>query len=259
LAEPRRTGYFVDGEVALVTGAGSGIGRAAALLFAAEGARVVVADLSADGAQKVADEIVESGGEAEAVACDVAADGAPDDLIARALSRFGRLDIAVNNAGISGPLVPTADVLDADFDRVVRVDLRSVWACLRAELRHFDAVGRGSIVNTASVAGLVGNPNSAAYTAAKHGVVGLTRTAAGEYGPRGIRVNAIAPGLTLTPMARQLAAENPENIAQLVAGIPLGRAADPAEIAEGAVWLASARASFVNGHVLALDGGFSIL
>jgi NAD(P)-dependent dehydrogenase (short-subunit alcohol dehydrogenase family) len=250
---------FADGEVAIVTGAGSGIGQAAAVRFAEEGARVVVADLAAGPAQQTVDLIAAAGGTAKVAVCDIAGDGAPDRLVEVTLKMFGRLDCAFNNAGIPAPLDATADILDDDFDRVQRVNLRAVWACMRAEIRHFLTVGGGTIVNAASVAGVVGNPLSAGYTAAKHGVVGLTRTAAGEYGTSGIRINAIAPGLTRTPMVEALMAEDPGLFAGMIERIPLGRAAESREIAEAAVWLASSRASFVHGHVLVVDGGFTAL
>jgi NAD(P)-dependent dehydrogenase (short-subunit alcohol dehydrogenase family) len=248
---------FAAGEVALVTGAGSGIGRAAALRFAEEGARVVVSDIAQDAAVATVEAITAAGGEATAAVGDLSTDGAPEQAVLTALTVFGRLDCAFNNAGIAPPLAETADILDDDFDRVQRVNLRAVWACMRAEIRHFVTVGSGSIVNSSSVAGVVGNPLSAGYSAAKHGVVGLTRTAAGEYGKLGIRINAVAPGLTRTPMVERLIADDPDLLGGLLAGIPLGRVAESVEIAEAAVWLASSRASFVHGHVLVVDGGYT--
>lgn len=177
-------------------------------------------------------------------------------LIEHTVSRFGRLDCAHNNAGIEGQLALTADCSEEDWDRTMSVNLKGVWWCLKYELPQMQKQGRGVIVNTSSVAGLVGTPMAGAYTAAKHGVAGLTKTAALEYAQRGVRVNAICPGLTLTPMVARLSAEQPHVIDSLTQAVPMRRACDPKEIAAAAVWLCTDAASYINGLVMPIDGGF---
>ncbi|ARJ04179.1 short chain dehydrogenase [Cnuibacter physcomitrellae] len=245
----------LEGSVSLITGGGAGIGRATALLFAEEGAAVVVADRDAVAALDVADEIAAEGGTALGLHVDVADEQSVRDLVDAAVARFGKLDSAFNNAGIAPPGAAVQDINAEDWDLVQRVNLRGVWLCLTYELKHMLARGTGSIVNSASVAGLVGNPGSAGYSAAKHGVIGLTRTAAAEHGRHGVRINAIAPGLTGTEMVRRLMAEGVIDPETATARMPLGRLAEPREIAEAALWLASPRSSFVTGSVLTVDGG----
>jgi NAD(P)-dependent dehydrogenase (short-subunit alcohol dehydrogenase family) len=244
------------GRVALVTGGASGIGRATAELFAERGAAVVVADVSEAGEETVA-AITAAGGQATFVHGDVSVEADVEAMVEVAESVYGGLDAAFNNAGIGVPLEPFEE-LDSDrWARVLAVNLGGVCLCMKHELAVMVPRGRGTIVNTSSVAGLVGTPQSAPYTAAKHGVVGLTRTAALEHGRNGIRVNAIAPGFTRTPMVKELF-ENPSSeIEQLLALSPLGRVAEPGEIAEAALWLTSPASSFVTGHVLVVDGGFT--
>lgn len=254
-----RSRLFADEQVVAITGGASGIGAATARLFAAEGVRVVIGDLVESAGEALVAELGALGVEAVFVRLDVADANAGATLVDAALNAFGRLDIAVNNAGIQASGGPGTPVTREDFERVLRVNLVGMWSCMAAELDHFERSGGGTIVNTASVAGLVAAPSSPAYTASKHGVVGLTKSAALDYARKGIRVNAVAPGLTLTPMVEELAARDPETTAMLTAGIPIGRAASSAEIAEAIVWLASSRASYVIGHTLVVDGGVTII
>jgi NAD(P)-dependent dehydrogenase (short-subunit alcohol dehydrogenase family) len=252
MTEPRR---MLEGAITVVTGAGSGIGRAAAELFAEQGAAVVVADLTEEAGVATVAAITAAGGEAIFVRTDVSVEADVEAMVRSALSAYGRLDAAFNNAGIAPPVVPTEGLSVDAWDNAVAVNLRGVWLCMKHELKAMLMTGRGSIVNTSSVAGLVGNPGSAAYSAAKHGVVGLTRSTAAEHGRHGIRVNAIAPGLTRTSMVQRLIDEEGMDAAALAAASPLGRMAEPREIAQAALWLASPLSSFVTGHVLAVDGG----
>ncbi|MGW4031995.1 SDR family NAD(P)-dependent oxidoreductase [Streptomyces sp. NPDC004838] len=246
-------------QTVLVTGGGSGIGREAALQFARDGGRVIVADANAEAAQSVAALIEERGGTASPFTVDVSREEEVVALVEHAVATFGGLDVALNNAGISGKIGMLHDLDAEEWERIQAVDLRGVFLCMKHEIDHMLSHGGGTVVNTSSVAGVIGNPGSAGYAAAKHGVVGLTRTAAGEYGANGIRVNAISPGLTRTAMVKGIEREDPALIEKLAGSIPLGRLAEPTEIAEAAVWLASPKASFVNGHVLVVDGGYSVL
>jgi A-factor type gamma-butyrolactone 1'-reductase (1S-forming) len=244
---------LLQDRVVLLTGAGSGIGRAAAELFAAEGAILVAIDRNAESVDQVARAIVASGGVAVGWACDVTDLSNVTDVVAAVVQQFGRLDAAFNNAGIAPPAVDTALLDPVLWQTALDVNLTGVWHCMRAELAVMAA--GSAIVNTSSVAGLAGLPGSALYAATKHGVVGLTRSVAAEYGPQGIRVNAIAPGLTRTAMVEALIANGDMDPSAVVAHSPLRRMAEPTEIAEAALWLLSDRASFVTGHVLAVDGG----
>lgn len=247
-----------DGKVALVTGAGGGIGRATALAFAREGARVVASDVAGAGGEETARLVADAGGEALHVACDVTRPAEVEALVAAAVDAFGRLDCAHNNAGVEGAYARTADCDEENFDRTCAVNLKGVYLCLKAEIAHLlDAGGGGAIVNTASVAGVEGAKNLPAYVASKHGVMGLTRTAALEYATRGIRVNAVCPGPIRTRMLEAIMEENPRMEPAMIAAVPMRRLGAPEEIAEAVVWLCSDRASYVTGQGLVVDGGFT--
>jgi NAD(P)-dependent dehydrogenase (short-subunit alcohol dehydrogenase family) len=245
----------IRGSVVLVTGAGAGIGRAAALLLAEHGAAVVAADVQGELAGQTARQITDSGGDAVAVQADVSREDEVEAMVAAAVSTYGALDAAFNNAGLAPPAATIDRISTENWDRALAVNLRGVWLCMKHELAVMLAQGHGSIVNTSSVAGLVGLPGSAAYAAAKHGIIGLTRSAAAEHGRRGVRVNALAPGLTRTDMVLGMIASGDLDEEAHLASVPLGRMAQPREIAEAVLWLASPLSSFVTGHVLAVDGG----
>ena len=247
--------YFRDGEVALVTGAGGGIGAATAHLFAAEGARVVVVDIDRAGAESVAAAIADAGGEAVGLAADVTDEGQVEAAVTLAVERWGRLDCAHNNAGTSGTPAAFTDVTLEDWDAVVRLNLTGVFLCLKHELRVMAPAGRGAIVNNSSGAGGVGFPSLAHYVASKHGVLGLTKTAAQEYARSGIRVNAVCPGTTDTPMMQAFIGGDPGIEKMMKATVPTGELGRPEQVAEAVVWLCSERASFVNGDTMLVDGG----
>jgi NAD(P)-dependent dehydrogenase (short-subunit alcohol dehydrogenase family) len=240
------------GRIALVTGGGSGIGRAAALTFAREGAKVVVSDIMAEGGEETVHLIKTTGGEGLFVKTDVAKAVEVEMLIQKVIDIYGRLDCALNNAGVEGAIASTTNYPEAEWDRTVAINLKGVWLCLKYEIPQMLKQGGGAIVNTASGAGLVGTPMMSAYGASKHGVVGLTKTAALEYAKAGIRVNAVCPGVILTPMVQR----HPELIEAFTAAEPIGRLGKPEEIAEAVVWLCSDAASFVTGHAMAVDGGW---
>ena len=244
----------VAGKVALVTGGASGIGRATALTFAREGAKLIVADMNADGGHQTVHMITENGGEAIFVKTDVSKAVEVQALISKTVETYGRLDCAHNNAGISGGLsARTAEYPEETWHQVIVVNLTGVWLCMKYELQQMRTQGGGAIVNTASVAGLIGSRGLAAYVASKHGVVGLTKTAALEYAQQGIRVNCVCPGVLQTPMTER-ALRDPARQAQIAAR-PMGRVGTPEEVAETVVWLCSDAASFVTGHTMTIDGG----
>jgi NAD(P)-dependent dehydrogenase (short-subunit alcohol dehydrogenase family) len=249
---------LLEGKTALVTGGASGIGRATALAMAREGARVAVADRTEDLAAATVALINQSGGQALALGGDVADEAAVQALIARTVAAFGRLDCAFNNAGIggagAGPTGRRTHELPADaFDTMIAVNLRSVFLCMKYEIEQMLAQGGGAIVNTASIAGLVGLPTSSHYVAAKHGVVGLTRTAAMEYGQDNIRVNCVNPGYIRTPMTDEAMKTRHDF---LMAKVPMHRLGTPEEIAEAVAWMCSDRASFMTGACHVMDGGY---
>ena len=243
------------GRVALVTGAASGIGAASAVAFAEAGARVAVCDRDLAGAEATAKLIRETGAEACAVGVDVTDAAQVQAMVETVVATFGRLDCAHNNAGITGPSALTADYDRTAWDLVLAVNLTGVFQCLQAELAAMLRTGGGAIVNTASFSGLVAVPRIPAYVASKHGVVGLTKAAAVEYGRKGIRVNAVCPGSTRTPMVEGFSGGDPKVEEVMAAASPMRRLAEPEEIARTVVWLCSDEASFVNGHALAVDGG----
>ena len=249
---------MLDGKSALITGGGGGIGRATALAFAREGARVAVADLMAEAARETVAQVNAAGGQAISLSGNVSRDADVRAMIDAVVGTYGRLDCAFNNAGIAGwhvdaILKKTAEWSEEAFDRMIAVNLRGVWLCMRHELPQMQAQGSGAIVNTGSIAGLVGLPNSSAYVAAKHGVVGLTKTAALEYAESNIRVNAVCPGYIKTPMTEPSMRLRGEAI---LAQTPLKRMGSPEEIAEMVVWLCSERASYVSGAAYNVDGGW---
>mgnify|MGYP003970851615 FL=1 len=245
----------MDGKVALVTGASSGIGRETAILFAKEGAKVVVSDVAVEGGEETAKMIKDSGGDAIFVKADIANAAEVEALINKTVATYGRLDCAANNAGMEAQPMPTADCTEDDFDITVKVNLKGTFLCMKFEIQQMLKQGGGAIVNTSSMAGMVGVAGMPAYVASKHGIVGLTRTAALEYGTAGIRVNAVCPGAVRTPMMEQIIASMPELGQQMDENHPIGRIAEPPEIAASIVWLCSDAASFVTGHPMAVDGG----
>lgn len=246
------------GKVAIVTGAGMGMGAATARLLAARGASVIVSDINLAAAQETADVIRAGGGTAHVVQCDVAEEAAVEALVAQTVATFGRLDCAVNNAAIKPDALPIAEADMDVFDRVLRVDLRSVMLCMKYEIRQFLAQGSpGSIVNVGSVSSVRPQPANAAYVAAKHGVIGLTKTGSLEYAPSGIRVNAVLPGAIDTPMLRTALDENNLTEEQFAPVLSLlGRFGRPQEVAEASAWLCSDASSYVTGHSLAVEGGY---
>ncbi|MBZ0284791.1 MAG: glucose 1-dehydrogenase [Anaerolineae bacterium] len=238
--------------VALVTGGASGIGRAAALALAGAGARVVVSDVNVVGGEETAQMI---GDTARFVRADVSKAAEVETLIRETIAAFGRLDCAVNNAGVGGDMLPTDRREESMWDLVMNVNLKGVWLCMKYELPIMQEQKSGSIVNIASAAGLIGFRYASAYAASKHGVVGLTRSAALEYARQGIRVNAVCPGFTETPMVTDMNEVNPQMVEATVKAIPMRRLGTPEEIAQAVLWLCSDASSFVNGHALAVDGG----
>ena len=247
------------GKAVLVTGGAGGIGRAAALAFAQAGARVAVSDVNAAGGEETVGLITQAGGEAIFVKADVSREAEVEALVAKTVAAFGRLDCAFNNAGIEEESKPLADCDEVLYERIMAVNVKGAWLCMKHEIRQMLKQGGGAIVNTASVAGLVGAPLQPAYAASKHAVVGMTKTAAAEYGKAGIRINSVCPGVIRTPMLERAIEREPRREKNIVKVHPIGRIGEADEIAGAVLWLGSDAASFVTGHQLAVDGGLTAI
>jgi NAD(P)-dependent dehydrogenase (short-subunit alcohol dehydrogenase family) len=247
---------ILQSKVALVTGGGSGIGRATSLRLAREGARVMIADYVPGGAERTVKTIKDAGGEASCVAADVSIAQQVAMIVSKTVETYGRLDYAFNNAGIEGTIADTASYPEDSFDRTIAINLKGVWLCMKYEIPQMLRQGGGAIVNTASTLGLVAIEGASAYNAAKHGVVGLTRTAALEFAQKTIRVNCVCPGFIRTPMIERALDKGAVGEEQMITIEPIGRLGRPEEIAEGVLWLLSDAASFVTGHTLTIDGGW---
>jgi NAD(P)-dependent dehydrogenase (short-subunit alcohol dehydrogenase family) len=248
--------YDFAGQVALVTGASSGMGLATARAFAEQGASVALADINEDALRSATDDLTAAGRQVLGVVCDVSDEDQVATLVERTVASFGRLDMAFNNAGIMIPPSDAADEPADNFDRVNAINLRGVWACMKHELRQMREQDSGAIVNCSSLGGLVGLPGRASYHASKHGVLGLTKSAALEYAPRGIRINAVCPGTIDTPMLADMLANGELDMAEAVSSQPIGRLGTADEIAAAVLWLCSPAASFVVGVALPVDGGY---
>jgi NAD(P)-dependent dehydrogenase (short-subunit alcohol dehydrogenase family) len=245
----------IQGKIILVTGGSSGIGRATALNLAQEGGKVMVADYVPESGERTVKMIKNAGGTASFIQADVSIAGQVEAMVAKTLETYGRLDGAFNNAGIEGQIATTADCSEENFDRIIAINLKGVWLCMKCEIPQMLKQGAGTIVNTASICGLVGLERMPAYNAAKHGVVGLTRTAALEYAAKNIRVNCVCPGAIRTPMMERTL-DRGASEQDMIAAEPIGRMGQPEEIAQAVVWLLSDAASFVTGHPMAIDGGW---
>ncbi|HUY27383.1 MAG TPA: glucose 1-dehydrogenase [Candidatus Binataceae bacterium] len=250
----------MTGKSTVITGGGSGIGRATALIAAREGARIIIGDVSERDGVETVRMLRGAGADADFVRCDVARAADAEAMVAAAVRKFGRLDCAFNNAGIAGAQRKTADYSEDEWDRIMAVNLKGVWLCMRAEIRQFLAQkSPGAIVNTASAAGLVASHSMPAYTAAKHGVVGLTKCAAIEYARAAIRINDVCPGVVDTPLVAGMIAEQPKLAGLLDRVEPVGRKARAEEIGEAVAWLLSDAASFVTGASISVDGGLTAM
>ncbi len=247
-----------ENKVALVTGAASGLGLATAKAFADSGASVVLADWNEEAVRSAAKDLADKGHTTLAVRCDVSDDAQVEAMVKQTVAFFGRLDAAYNNAGVQNVLAETADSRRDDYDKVMGINLRGVWSCMKFELQHMRHQGSGAIVNCSSLGGLIGGARRGTYHAAKHGVIGFTKSAALEYASRGIRVNAVCPGMIQTPMTEQMiaAGQGAELEAMLKAYVPMGRTGRPEEIADAVLWLCSSAASYVTGQSISVDGGY---
>jgi NAD(P)-dependent dehydrogenase (short-subunit alcohol dehydrogenase family) len=247
-----------ENKVALVTGAGAGIGLATAKAFVEAGASVALADWNEKAVRSTAEELVAQGHKALAIHCDVADDAQVEAMVEQTVATFGRLDAAFNNAGVQSPLAETADTSAQDFDRVNAINLRGIWSCMKYELLRMREQGSGAIVNCSSIGGLVGIAGRDIYRGSKHGVLGLTKCAALEYASRGIRINAVCPGIIETPMVADMLVREAEAMKELMKDVPMARLGRPEEIAAAVLWLCSPGASFVIGHALVVDGGYTV-
>jgi NAD(P)-dependent dehydrogenase (short-subunit alcohol dehydrogenase family) len=244
-----------DNKVAIVTGGSFGIGRAAAIAFAARGAKVVIADWVED--SETLQTILKNGGDALFIKCDVSSEADINNLVNKTIEQYGRLDFAFNNAGVEGLSAPTHECSNENWEKTIGINLKGVWLCMKYEIPHMLRQGKGSIVNNASIAGLVGFPNIPAYVASKHGVIGLTKNAALEYARLGIRVNVVCPGVIKTPMIDRFTGKDKEVEKQFANMEPIGRMGEPGEVAEAVMWLCSDAASFVTGVAFPVDGGWT--
>ena len=248
-----------ENQVALVTGAASGLGLATAKAFADSGASVVLADFNEKAVRAAADGLAAKGHKTLAVHCDVSDDAQVEAMVKQTVETFGRLDAAYNNAGVQNKLAETADATREDWDRVLDINLGGVWSCMKFELQQMRKQGSGCIVNCSSLGGLVGGPQRANYHAAKHGVLGLTKSAALEYAAKGIRINAVCPGLIDTPMSDQMkAAGQTEALEAMLKTVPIGRIGRADEIADVVLWLCSSASTLVIGQAIAVDGGYTV-
>ena len=250
---------LMENKVALITGAAQGIGFVTARAFAEAGASVALADWDKELVNKVVNELLANGYSAIAIVCDVSDDAQVKAMVDKTVEKFGKLDVAFNNAGIQNVLADAADQTIEDFDKVMGVNLRGVWCCMKYELQQMRKQGNGAIVNCSSIGGILGGPQRGTYHGAKHGVIGLTKSAALEYASQGIRINSICPGIIHTPMVDKMMAGGQQDILDaMIDTIPAKRLGHSKEIADAVLWLCSDMASFVIGHTLVVDGGYSI-
>ena len=249
--------YDMKGKVALVTGARTGIGEAAARMFAEAGATVVLAGRHEPAAQ--AEELVKAGHDAISIRCDVSDEADVKTMVEDVVRRYGHLDMAYNNAGIQSPITDVADLDSQEYDKVMDINLRGIWHCMKYELQQMRKQGSGAIVNCSSLGGLVGIAGRAVYHASKHGVLGMTKSAALEYATRGIRINAVCPGIISTPMVERMMQGESEEMKELMRFVPINRLGKPEEVAAAVLWLCSDAASFVIGQAIAVDGGYTVI